>query len=422
MFDAPFAAPVWSHPGHSSWNAPVKGPESVELAIIGGGVQGLSTALHAARAGMSVRVFEAGRVGEGASGLNGGQVIPGLKHNPKWVARHFGDELVAFSASTADKVFDLIRLENLDVPHRRNGWIQAFSTKAAIKGAKARNKQWKALGADVMMLSTDHVEALTGSSIYIGGWLDRRAGTIDPLAFTLELARIASEAGAKVVQNSRVVGLRKQDGTWRLALQSGIEITARSVLVATNAYSDGLVPGLAQTIVPLNSFQIATPPLPDRFDSIMPEERAVSDSRRILVYYRRTRDGRLILGGRGQIGHPKSAGGWAHLERAMAKIFPELAGIGIEKRWFGQVAMTPDHMPRIHEPEKGLIAAIGCNGRGVGLMTALGERLALYARDGDPAALPLAITPIRPLPLHGLRRIGAAAAIAAMTTLDALER
>jgi glycine/D-amino acid oxidase-like deaminating enzyme len=106
----------------------------------------------------------------------------------------------------------------------------------------------------------------------------------------------------------------------------------------------------------------------------------------------------------------------------MRKIFPELAGTPIERRWHGQVAMTPDHMPRIHEPEKGLVAAVGCNGRGVGLMVALGEKLALYARDRDPSVLPLPITPIKPIPLHGLRRIGAGALIALNRTLDALER
>lgn len=422
MLDLPFSVPVWSRPDHIFTNQPLEGSEQVDLAVIGGGIQGLSTALHAARNGMSVRVLEAARIGDGASGLNGGQVIPGLKHNPKWLARRYGDSLVEFAGSTADTVFDLIRLENLSVPHRRNGWIQALSTVKAIKGAKARNKQWKALGADVSMLSSDHVEALTGSSVYLGGWLDRRAGTIDPLAFTLELARIASEAGARIVQNSRVVGLNKAEGLWRLSLQSGLEVRAKSVVVATNAYTDGLVPGLARTIVPLNSFQIATEPLPERFDSIMPEERAVSDSRRILVYYRRTRDGRLILGGRGQLGTPTRESGWAHLERAMGKVFPQLAGTPIAQRWHGRVAMTPDHMPRIHEPEKGLVAAVGCNGRGIGLMMALGEKLALHARDGDPAVLPLPITPIRPIPLHGLRRLGVGALIALNTTLDAIER
>ena len=103
-------------------------------------------------------------------------------------------------------------------------------------------------------------------------------------------------------------------------------------MLATNAYTDGLIPGLAQTIVPLHSFQIATAPLsPDLAATILPEGQAVSDSRRILVYYRKSADGRLVLGGRGRMGLPTSAGDWAHLERALVRLYPMLSGVAIEK-------------------------------------------------------------------------------------------
>ena len=90
-----------------------------------------------------------------------------------------------------------------------------------------------------------------------------------------------------------------------------------------------------------------------------------------------------MLGGRGRMTLPRSAADWAHLEHAMLRLYPALSGVPIERRWFGRVALTPDHLPHIHEPEKGLIAALGCQGRGLGLMTALGARLAAYLRDGD---------------------------------------
>ena len=147
----------------------------------------------------------------------------------------------------------------------------------------------------------------------------------------------------------------------------------------------------------------------------------MSDSRRILVYYRRSPDGRLMLGGRGSLAEPTSAADWRHLEHALVRLYPDLRGVAIERRWFGRVAMTLDHLPHIHEPEPGLLIAVGCQGRGVGLMTALGARLADYVVSGDRRALPLDITPLRPIPLHALRQVGVGAAIAWYRMLDALE-
>jgi glycine/D-amino acid oxidase-like deaminating enzyme len=121
------------------------------------------------------------------------------------------------------------------------------------------------------------------------------------------------------------------------------------------------------------------------------------------------------------MGVPRRPEDWAHLERAVHRLFPAVASLPIETRWFGRVAMTPDHLPHIHEPAPGLLAAVGCQGRGVGLMTALGPRLAEYLNTGDPEVLPLPITPIRPIPLYPFRRVGAAALITWNRLLDARE-
>lgn len=356
-----------------------------------------------------------------------GQVIPGLKYDPEKLLEMFGQErgeaLIAFAASTADKVFDLISGEKLDVPYVRHGWIQAAHTETALHAAENRDRQWRARGANTRLLDASEIARLTGASGYLGGWFDRRAGTIDPLAFTLELARIASAAGVRIAEGTRATALRSEGGVWQVKTEAGAELRAESVVIAANAYSDGLVPGLAETIVPLHSFQIATARLsPEQLKAILPGGQAVSDSRRILVYYRRSLDSRLVLGGRGRMTLPKGPEDWAHLERALLRLYPTLSSVPIEKRWFGRVAMTPDHLPHVHEPEKGLIAVAGCQGRGVGLMTALGERVAAYLTGGDPKSLPFPLTPIRPIPFHRFRQIGVAAAITWYRMLDALER
>ena len=424
MHSQSLVSPVWRRP--SSLIGCRFGVDDVDLVVIGAGFQGLSTALHAARAGLSVQVIEAGNLGAGASGVNGGQVIPGLKQDPETLQVLLGEEvgqrLTRFSAGTADVVFDLIAREGLDVEHLRHGWIQAAHTEAAMEVAVRRNRQWRAQGADVAVLNRAEIALLTGADGYRGGFIDRRAGVVNPLALVHELARIATEAGAGLTLNDPVTSLQRDGGAWRVTTGSGRSIRGRKVLVATNSYSGDLVPGLAQSLVWLHSFQIATEPLPADCDFILPSGQAVSDSRRIVVYYRRSPDGRLVLGGRGPMRSPRSPEDWAHLERALHRLFPMLRSVRIDHRWFGRVAMTPDHLPHLHEPEPGLVMAAGCQGRGIGLMVALGEPLARYLGSGDLAALPLPITPLRTIPLHRFRRLGVAAHVALYRLLDGLER
>ena len=254
------------------------------------------------------------------------------------------------------------------------------------------------------------------------GWTGAPASSI-PLAYTLELARLCIAAAARITANRRVTGLTQRGGIWRAVTERGETIAAKSVVVATNAYSDGLVPGLA-------AHHGAASFVPDRDETSARRTGRTNtarrtgrlDSRRILIYFRKSPDGRFMLGGRGRMSLPRSAADWSHLEHAMVRLFPALAGIAIERRWFGRVAMTPDHLPQMHEPEKGLVAAVGCQGRGIGLMTALGLRIADYVATGNPDTLPFPVSPIRPIPFHRFRQIGVAATIAWYRSLDALER
>ena len=427
MTERRFSTPVWRAPDCAApLHTPLEGEERVDLLVVGGGLLGLSTALHAARRGLATRVLEANRIGTGASGLNGGQVIPGLKLDPADLVARFGpargEALIAFAGSTADAVFDLIARENLAVPHRRAGWIQAAPTYEAMRALEARDAQWRARGADCALLDARAIAALTGTRLYAGGWLDRRAGVVDPLALTLELARVAVAAGAKIAEGERALALGRREGRWRVRTASG-EIDAQMVVVAANADADGLVPGLAESLVPVPSFQVATEPLPAAMATgILPEGQAVSDLRRIPAYYRMSPDGRFVFGGRGVMREPRGPGAWRHIEFAMRRAYPILREAHIALRWRGAVALTTDHLPHIHEPEPGLVAAAGCQGRGVALMTALGERLAAYCAERDPDGLPLPITPIRPIPFHRFHRLGVAAAIAAKRALDAMDR
>lgn len=406
---------------------PLLSNERCDLAIVGGGILGLCSGLHAARQGLSVRVVDAAGVGERASGLNGGQVIAGFKYDPDWLIEHFGDKrgeaLVSFGASMPDAVFGLIEREKLNVPKQTKGWIQAAHSETAVMAAQQRAKQWIARGVPAKILSADDVTQMTGAQGYLGGWLDPRGGAIQPFSYTRELARIAVAAGVRIAENTRIMRLRRDNSAWTLETADGNALRATSVIVATNAYADRLIPGLARTLIPLHSFQIATEPLPsDVLAKILPGDQVVSDSRRIVIYYRKGPDNRVLIGGRGSMAEPKDPKAWAHLEHALKRLYPALADVKIEKRWYGRVAVTLDHLPHVHEPEPGLMIAAGCQGRGVGLMTALAPRLVDYLASRDPEHIPLPITPIQPIPFHAFRNIGVGAAIAWYRLIDMLER
>lgn len=413
---------------HSLWAATASAaPEThvlqaslrADVAIVGAGFCGLSTALHLAEAGARVVVLDAQEIGFGGSGRNGGQVIPGIKYDPSEIVAKFGAEqgqkVIDFVGGTADTVFDLIEKHAMDVPHVRRGWIQGAHTAAALQLAERRVRDWRAQGVAARMLDKAAVSALLGTDAYLGGWLDPRGGGIQPLSFAYGLAKAAQQRGVSIHTGSAVTSLAPERGGWTLKTAAGAEVHAEQVVLATNGYTDGLWPHLQKTIIDANSFQIATEPLPPAIRStILPEGQVSSDARNLLLYFRLDHAGRLLMGGRGTFAEPdpRAPRSWAHLDNVVRKLFPQTEGVAIAHRWCGHVAITQDFLPHIHTPAPGLTIDIGCQGRGVGLQTRMGQALAESIRTRNPAVLPFAPTPIRPFPFHALRRVYLAAAVA----------
>lgn len=396
---------------------PLDASTSTEIVVIGGGYAGLSTALHLAERGFKPIVLEAQEIGFGGSGRNGGQVIPGLKYDPDELVAKFGRErgerLAAFGGGTADAVFGLIDKYAMDVPYVRNGWIQGAHTPDGKDQVQRRAEQWGKRGAPVRVLDKSETGYLLGSERYVGGWLDKRGGGVQPLSYARGLARAAQKTGAIIHTRSPATALTQTKGRWTVETASGATVTADRVVLCTNGYTKGLWPRLHETIIPANSFQIATRPLSDNLRrSILPEGHVSSDTRKLLLYFRLDHMGRLLMGGRGPFREPKGAEDWAHLERIIGKMFPQVKDVPVEYRWCGRVAITRDFMPHLHEPAPGLLIDIGCQGRGVGLQTAMGRAMADYIATGDAAVLPVPLSLIKPLPFHALHKLYVSAVIA----------
>ena len=404
---APAAAPT----------PPLASDTSADVCVIGAGFAGLSTALHLAEAGVSVVVLEAHEPGWGGSGRNGGQVIPGIKYDPSEIIAKFGpvagEALTRFVAATADLVFELIDRHGMDVPHKRAGWIQGAHTQVMIETVKRRAGEWQGRGVDAAFLDRDAVAGLLGTDRYLAGWIDRRAGAVQPLAYARGLAKAALAAGATIHGQSQVVSLKRNGDQWSVRTAQGASVTAPRVVVATNGYTGDLIPKLRQTVIRPNSFIVATQPLSDNLSgAILPEGQVVSDTRQLLLYFRKDHQNRLLMGGRGPFREPKDAPDWAHLERVVGKMYPQVKDVPFDFRWCGRVALTRDFLPHLHEPEPGLLVDIGCMGRGVGLQSAMGKAMAEYIASGDKSRLPFPVVPITPLPLHALNELYVSAIIA----------
>lgn len=422
-------------PLQSLWSATAPaGPALGELTttrraqtvIVGAGYTGLSAALDLALTGRDVAVLDAVDVGERASGLNGGQVIPGLKHDPDTLEEMFGPDLgarlVATVGAGADLVFELIARHGIQCDATRRGWIQPATSASALASLATRAQQWRRRGAAVETLSREEVKTLTGSERYCGGLIDRRGGTVQPLAFVRGLAQAVLRAGGQVFAHSPAIRLIRLADEWRIDTPQG-SVTAPTVILATNAYTDKLVGTLRRTLVRVPSFQVATQPLtPQLLTQILPQRQAASDTWHLLRYFRTDASGRFVLGSRGTFAVAPGLKVVRHQYRAVHEIYPQLEGVRFEYHWGGWVAITRDHLPHLHELAPGVLAGLGYNGRGVAMATTMGRLLAQRVLGAPAAQLGFPVTPVRPIRLHALSGLGARATIQYLRMVDAWTR
>ena len=402
--------------------APLAGDSHTEIAIVGGGFTGLSAALHLAEAGHGVVVLEAVQPGWGASGRNGGQVNPGLKLLPEEVETLYGDEqgrpINTMAHGACDLVFDLIHRHAIECDAMRPGYVQGAQSRRGINFLENWVRQWSERGVTVELLSRRETVELLGTEVYLGAMLDRRGGHIQPLSYARGLARAAMGAGALVHGDSPVLSLGADDGGWKLATSNG-SLAAEQVLICTNGYTGDLWPGLATAVVPVPSFVAATEALDEqRLAAILPGRHAVSETRRVQVYYRLDAGGRFVIGARGHWFNAAQVGDVAHVHAEACRLFPALADVKWQFHWGGYTAMTLSHTPKLMKLAPGLHAAMGYNGRGVAMATVMGKQMALAVTGGQPE---MPVEPLSPIPLHRLRQVGLSFRLITGTLLDCCE-
>ena len=381
--------------------AAMSGDVSTDVAIVGGGFTGLSTALHLGERGVDCRVLEAKKIGFGGSGRNVGLVNAGLWLPPQDVRARLGEKrgsgLIKILGDAPEYVFSLIEKHQIRCEATRTGTIHAAHSPKGFDDLSRRAEEWHRLGAPVDLLSKDEASEKIGTTAFHGGLLDHRAGTINPMGYVRGLARAAIGAGAKLHTGVTVTKLEHRGGKWVLETQQGT-VTARSVILATNAYTDSLWPDLKRVYTQIHYFQLATKPLGERARHILKGGQGLWDTGQIMFSLRRDAFGRIIIGSMGKVvgGDRGLSRRWA--TRRLQRLFPDLGPVEWEQSWHGQIAMTDDHLPRIHKLAEGLYTPIGYNGRGITPGTMFGRAIASFLSDGDEESLPLPITELKPVP------------------------
>ncbi len=383
---------------------PVALPERTDVAIVGGGYTGLSAARTLARQGVAVTVVERQRVGWGASGRNGGFVLPGFQPKAHCLVRRYGAAraraLFADSIQAIGFLEGLIAEERIDCGYARGGAVTLAARRSHLRDLDLERRTLRdRLGHETVLLGPSELREEIDSSCYHGGLLDPAAGGLHPARYCEGLAAAAIRAGAVIVEGVEVLGVNRAGGRTHL-VTSGGELPAAEVLLATNGYTGAAFPGLRRRVVPVGSYVVATARLePSAARALLPRARVMSDTWNLLHYFRLSDDGRLVFGGRASF-TPTTIGRSARiLAAAMRKIFPPLAEVPIEYGWAGKVCFGRDRMPHAGRLD-GVHYALGYAGHGVALSTWLGARMgdALAGRGAVPE---LTGERLRAIPFYG---------------------
>jgi len=368
-------------------------PDRAGVAVVGGGYAGLSAALTLRRLGHEVTVLDAERIGWGASSRNGGMVSGGLKVASGALEKTHGAERAKAIALAAAASFpfieETIAREGIACDYVRCGrFVPAWTPKHYDALAARAGFIAEVTGLPTRMLPKDHQREALGSDHYHGGMVAEASGSLHPGKYARGLADAAERAGARLVDGVRVNGIRHEAGGFRLVTDRG-QMRADAVLVATNGYSrDGhgrsAMPWLARRMIPVGSYIIATEELPHyAIDKLFPGRRMISDTRRVLNYFRPSPTGnRVLWGGRASFSPTEPDKAAPALHRMMLAVFPELKDVQVTHAWTGNVAFTFDFLPHIGVQD-GIHYAAGCQGSGVAMATWLGHRAALKIAGAD---------------------------------------
>ncbi len=346
----------------------LSGAVEAEVCVVGGGYSGLSAALELAEAGLQVTLLEGARIGWGASGRNGGQIVNGLNASLEKIARQYGDDVQAFVGGLVTEGNRIIRdrIARYDIRcDLKDGNLFAATNAQHMRGFEAKATLWRRFGMDDhVMVSAAEMRDHVASDVYAGGMIDRSGGHLHPLNLALGEAAALEANGGVIHEHSPVTSVDWQADRPVIRTEGG-EVRARTAVICGNAYLGDALPELSRRILPASTQIIATEPLGERAAALLPTDLCVEDARYILDYYRLSADGRLLFGGGTVYGGTDPADIRAKLLPNLLKVFPQLAGVRIDHAWSGNFALSFTRVPQMGRLGRSVYFAHGYSGHGV---------------------------------------------------------
>ncbi len=373
-------------------------PEDVDVAIVGGGICGLSAALALAKRGVNAAILEAETFGWGASSRNGGMVLTGMKLPVPALTKRYGLETVrkmyATSIESIDLVEQIVREENINCNFSRCGHLEVACKQAHFNGyEESAGLIQREFNHDLRIIPKKELRGEIGSDIYSGGMIDETSAGLNPAKYVAGLAVAAERAGACLYDHTRVenVEAAANNRTRRFHLRTSKgSVAAREVILASGAYTTSATPALRRKIIPIGSYIIATEVLPAGLArELSPRNRMIYDSKHFLYYFRLTPDNRMLFGGRAAF-FPETESTVRQsaeiLRHGMIGVYPQLRDAKVEYVWGGTLDFTLDVMPHAGKIDDMYFAA-GFAGHGVAAAAWFGTKLAGLI-CGDPNDIP----------------------------------
>lgn len=383
-------------------------PESIahaDVAVIGGGLTGISAALTLAEAGIRVAVFEAGRIGAGGSGRNGGHLCQGWSSDFSKISRQLSSEDADIAWQTGMEAVDLVtsRIAAYGIDcDLRFGYLHAALHDRQMRDLDAEQAEWESRGYGhfTRLEGSAAMAAHIDSTAYVGALHDTGCGHIQPLKYLHGLAAAAAQAGAVICEYSPARAIRR-GRVKTIVLDDGSEISAGTVLLCGNAYlADVALPEMKARLAPVTSSVLATKPLSDNLArQLLPTGAAVADCNAALNYYRIDAENRMIFGGRASYSNVEFGNVEGDLRRRMAQVFPILADVEAETVWSGRIGITVNRIPHFGRSDDGIYFVQGFSGHGVALSGQAGKIMA-EAVIGDATRFDV-MSSLRHMPFPG---------------------
>ncbi len=345
------------------------GDQEFDICIVGGGYSGLSTGLHLAEKGLRVAIVEGARVGWGASGRNGGQVVNGLNASLQTIKRRYGQDTASFVAGLVMEGADIIRERvatyDIQCDLKPTNIFTAY-TGAHMRELEERLKLWQSYGIKTQeVIDQSDIRKYVGSDVYAGGMIDHAGGHMHPLNLALGEADAFEKNGGTLFEMSMVTNVDHVAKHPVIRTKKG-SITCKKLVLCGNAYLGHVVPELASRVMPVSTQVMATEPLdPEIADRLLPTDTCIEDIRYILDYYRLSADKRLLFGGGTVYGGADPKDIEAKLRKNMRRVFPELADTKVDYAWSGNFALSFSRVPQMGRLNDNTYFAHGYSGHGV---------------------------------------------------------